>query len=146
MGDPRCRRGHDLLLGARREAGRPRYWDRLEPPAFRGITLIQENFTPDPDGDDRHGHGTHCAGTIFGRDVDGERIGVARGVETALIGKVLDRHGRGSTAGVLRGMQWAEDQGANVISLSLGFDFIALVESLENEAGMARPAAISSRP
>ena len=42
-----------------------------------------------------HGHGTHCAGTIFGRDVDGMRIGVARGVKKALIGKVLGRDGGG---------------------------------------------------
>jgi len=48
-------------------------------PAFAGVTLVQEDFTGSGNGD-RKGHGTHCAGTILGRDVDGTRIGVARGV------------------------------------------------------------------
>ena len=45
--------------------------------AFESVTLIRQNFTTDADDSDTHGHGTHCAGTIFGRDVDGTRIGVA---------------------------------------------------------------------
>ena len=61
--------------------------------AFAGVTLVRRNFTEESD-DDEHGHGTHCAGTIFGRDVDGMRIGVARGVKKALIGKVLGRERR----------------------------------------------------
>ena len=54
-------------------------------PAFAGVTLVQKNFTAASD-DDQNGHGTHCAGTIFGRDTGGTRIGVARGVKMALIG------------------------------------------------------------
>ena len=61
-------------------------------PAFAGVTLVQKNFTT-AGPNDQHGHGTHCAGTIFGRDVDGTRIGVAPGVKKALIGKV-PRDGR----------------------------------------------------
>ncbi|MFD1691429.1 S8 family serine peptidase [Azotobacter chroococcum] len=37
-------------------------------PAFTGVELVQRNFT-DEGGADLHGHGTHCAGTIFGRNV-----------------------------------------------------------------------------
>ena len=54
-------------------------------PAFAGVNLIRKNFTNASD-DDEHGHGTHCAGTIFGRDVNGTRIGVAPGVKQAVIG------------------------------------------------------------
>jgi subtilisin family serine protease len=54
--------------------------------AFQGVQLVRRNFTLGPD-DDVHGHGTHCAGTIFGRDVNGLRIGVARGVTKAVIEK-----------------------------------------------------------
>ena len=48
---------------------------------------------------DTDGHGTHCAGTIFGRAVDDCRIGVAHGVTRALVGKVLGTGG-GSSAGM----------------------------------------------
>jgi subtilisin family serine protease len=42
-------------------------------PAFAGMELVQRDFTGAGNGD-VHGHGTHCAGTIFGRDVDGLRV------------------------------------------------------------------------
>ena len=45
-------------------------------PAFKGVELVIKNFTSEL-GNDLDGHGTHCAGTIFGRDVKGTRIGVA---------------------------------------------------------------------
>jgi hypothetical protein len=97
-------------------------------PAFAGVTIVEEDFTGEGNGD-QHGHGTHCAGTIFGRDVGGTRIGVARGVKKALIGKVLGAGG-GSSDTIVRAMQWAVDHGANVISMSLGIDFPGLVAEL----------------
>ncbi|MEL6765441.1 MAG: S8 family serine peptidase, partial [Cyanobacteria bacterium J06607_6] len=59
----------------------------IEPshPAFKGVDLVQRNFTEE-DGNDLNGHGSHCAGTIFGQDVDGLRIGIARNIKRALIG------------------------------------------------------------
>ena len=85
--------------------------------AFQGVTLERRNFTNGSD-DDEHGHGTHCAGTIFGRNVNGLRIGVARGVNKALIGKVLGPGG-GSSADLANAINWAYEKGANVISMSL---------------------------
>ena len=99
-------------------------------PAFKGVDIIQADFTGEGDGD-QNGHGTHCAGTVFGQDVDGLRIGVAKNVERALIGKVLDGNGGGSTDGIASAIQWALDQGANVISMSLGIDYPGLVKRLE---------------
>jgi subtilisin family serine protease len=90
-------------------------------PAFAGVDIIQKDFTGEGNGD-QHGHGTHCAGTIFGRTTDGTRIGVAPGVKKALIGKVLGAEG-GSSGQIVRAIQWAVDNGANVISMSLGMDF-----------------------
>lgn len=101
-------------------------------PAFAGVNIVGEDFTGGGTFADRHGHGTHCAGTVFGRDVDGVRIGVARGVTNAVIGKVLDDRGRGSTTAVLKALHWASGQGANVVSMSLGFDFPAMQEQLQN--------------
>jgi subtilisin family serine protease len=103
-------------------------------PAFAGMTLVEQDFSGSGDGD-RAGHGTHTAGTIFGRDVDGVRIGVARGVSRALIGKVLNDAGNGSTFNVLLGMQWALDQGADVISMSVGFDFPGVVRQWVDDEG-----------
>ena len=98
-------------------------------PAFAGATLVERDFSGSGNGD-IHGHGTHCAGTIFGRDVGGVRIGVARGVEKALIGKVLGPKG-GSSDKIAEAILWAVDGGANVISMSLGIDFTAAVKQWE---------------
>ena len=97
--------------------------------AFKGVRLVEADFSGSGNGD-KQGHGTHCAGTIFGREVNGTRIGVAPGVKTALIGKVLGDDGSGSSDGLFVGMQWALSAGAKVISMSLGFDFPGMVAGL----------------
>jgi subtilisin family serine protease len=99
--------------------------------AFNGIALVQKNFTAEGD-NDIHGHGTHCAGTIFGQDVDNTRIGIARGIKRALIGKVLGEGG-GSSATIAQAIQWAVSEGAHVISMSLGIDFPGFVKQLVDE-------------
>lgn len=103
-------------------------------PAFAGVTLTEIDFTGSGLGD-RNGHGTHCAGTIFGRDVDGTRIGVARGVDRALIGKVLADDGRGNSAWMFDGLQWAVNQGAHVVSISIELDFPNFVRRVVDEEG-----------
>jgi subtilisin family serine protease len=109
-------------------------------PAFAGVTLIQKNFTT-ADPNDQHGHGTHCAGTIFGRDVGGTRIGVAPGVKKALIGKVLGPGG-GSSDLIADAINWAVENGAHVISMSLGIDFPGFVKVLETR-GLPTEAAVT---
>ena len=109
-------------------------------PAFAGVALIQKNFTT-AGPNDEHGHGTHCAGTIFGRDVGGTRIGVAPGVKKALIGKVLGPGG-GSSDQIADAISWAIENGAHVISMSLGIDFPGFVKILENN-GFPTEAAVT---
>ena len=65
--------------------------------------------------DPRSGHGTHCAGTALGR----MGIGVAPDAEL-LNGKVLSNGGSGSSTGIAAGINWAIDEGATIISMSLG--------------------------
>lgn len=101
-------------------------------PAFAGVELVQRDFSGGAGGDG-NGHGTHCAGTIFGRDVDGRRIGVARGVERALIGKVLGDDGRGGSEMIFAAMTWAIENGADVVSMSLGLDFPGMVAGLVDD-------------
>ncbi len=94
------------------------------------ILGTRRNFTASPD-HDANGHGTHCAATIVGRDVDGVRIGVAKGVTDVLVGKVLDDNGSGTTKSILEGLKWAHSEGANIVSLSIGFDFPGVQKNLQ---------------
>ena len=109
--------------------------------AFTGVDMLRRNFTTGPE-DDVHGHGTHCAGTIFGKDVSGTRIGIARNIERALIGKVLGPGG-GSSATLAQAIQWSVDQGAHVISMSLGIDFPGFVKELVDDFGIPIEPATS---
>ena len=91
-------------------------------PDFAGRTIVTASFIDGEDARDGHGHGTHCIGTSCGSTTpDGRRYGVASGA-TILSGKVLSSSGRGSDGTVLAGMQWALQQGAHVVSMSLGSD------------------------
>jgi subtilisin family serine protease len=64
---------------------------------------------------DGHGHGTHCAGTALGRN----GIGVAKAADL-IVFKCLSNQGSGSSSAIAAGIRWAAEQGADVISLSLG--------------------------
>ena len=112
-------------------------------PAFAGVNLVTKDFTGAGSAEDDNGHGTHCAGTIFGRDISGQRIGVAPGVQKAVIGKVLGGPNGGSSDILASAMLWATDNGAHVISMSLGIDFPGWVDELVNVHGLAIPAATS---
>jgi subtilisin family serine protease len=101
-------------------------------PAFVDVGMTEQDFTGEGDGDST-GHGTHCAATILGRDVDGRRIGVARGVQRLLVAKVLRADGLGDTAWITRGIEWSVREGAQVISMSLGVDFTKFAEQLRRE-------------
>jgi subtilisin family serine protease len=104
------------------------------------------DFTVDESGipgsaTDEHGHGTHVACTIFGRKVDGIRLGVAPGITKALIGKVLGPQG-GPTETVFSAIEWALKRRADVISMSLGMDFPKVVKRLK-DAGFPQDIAVS---
>jgi len=70
---------------------------------------------------DDEGHGTMCAGVAAA--VTGNGVGVAGIAQVNVMAeKVLDHTGIGDAADVAEGIQHAVDQGANIISLSLGQD------------------------
>src|SRR5262249_50039704 len=103
--------------------------------AFKGITFTHNDFTGTGStaDDDPKGQGTHCAGTIFGREVDGVRIGVAPGVNEVLIGKVLNRCGRGDSWWIVQAIKWAADNRADVISMSCGLNLPGFVKCLQEK-------------
>ncbi|MEV5407257.1 S8 family serine peptidase [Thermopolyspora sp. NPDC052614] len=66
---------------------------------------------------DSDAHGTHTAGTIAGRTARGVNIGVAPG--TRLASALVLPGGSGTFAQIVAGMQWAVDEGAHVLGLSV---------------------------
>lgn len=91
-------------------------------PDLAGRVRLARSFVAGEAVRDGNGHGTHVAGTIGGpaSPVGGQRrYGIAPGCDL-LIGKVLGDAGSGTSGGVLEGMNWAIEQGAHVISMSLG--------------------------
>ena len=70
---------------------------------------------------DENGHGTHCAGIAAGSGAssNGRYRGVAPGA-SIYAAKVLRRNGSGMMSDVMAGIDWAVEQGVQIISLSLG--------------------------
>ncbi|MFF9571092.1 S8 family serine peptidase [Streptomyces sp. NPDC014685] len=92
-----------------------------EHPDLAGRIATAENFTDSTGTGDRVGHGTHTASTVGGSGAadGGRKKGVAPGT-SLLVGKVLNDSGYGQDSWVIAGMQWAVDQKADVVSMSLG--------------------------
>ncbi|WP_273837174.1 S8 family serine peptidase [Halococcus sp. PRR34] len=77
-------------------------------------------------------HGTHTSGTVSGGDASGEYIGVAPKV--SLMHGLVIPGGGGSFTQVAAGMQWAANNDADVVSMSLGAPgyFPAMIEPTQN--------------
>ena len=63
-------------------------------------------------------HGTHVSGTVAGGDAGGTHIGVAP--ECDLMHGLVLPGGTGSWPQIIAGIQWAVEEGADVINMSLG--------------------------
>jgi len=95
----------------------------LSHPDFAGRPIVSASFVPGLDVQDRHGHGTHTAGTACGpvRPPGGSRrYGIAPAA-TLLVGKVLDDSGFCEEGWLLAGLDWALRQRADIVSMSLGW-------------------------
>ncbi len=72
---------------------------------------------------DWNGHGTHTAGIALGT---GEALsskkyeGIAPGADLLVV-KVINASGDGDRSNILKGLEWAVDNGANITSISLGW-------------------------
>lgn len=69
---------------------------------------------------DTDGHGTHVSGTVAGGNASGTSIGVAPDVE--LMHGLVFRDGSATMSSVLAGMEWAVENDADVVSMSLGIE------------------------
>ncbi|MEP7057766.1 MAG: S8 family serine peptidase [Caldimonas sp.] len=90
-------------------------------PDFIGRSVTQKLFASQSVSNDVHGHGTHCIGTACGpqRPTGVPRYGVAYDAEI-YAGKVLGDDGFGTDRSIIAGMDWAVEQGCQIISMSLG--------------------------
>lgn len=90
---------------------------------------------------DRRGHGTHCLGTILGRTVNGVRIGVAPGVTDVIVGKVISDTGVGDHLQLIEAIAWAFEQRADIINISLEYDWPAKVREIMKRRNVKYDAA-----
>ncbi|WP_326564160.1 S8 family serine peptidase [Micromonospora peucetia] len=90
-------------------------------PDLAGRISNSADFTGKGSPSDGHGHGTHVAGIAAGSGAGavGIRSGVAPQADL-IVGKVLDDNGDGTNSMIISGMEWAVEQGARVINMSLG--------------------------
>ncbi|WP_164214805.1 S8 family peptidase [Virgibacillus sp. YIM 98842] len=90
-------------------------------PDLEGKVVAEENFSSDETTDDLHGHGTHVAATVAGSGdaSDGLRQGVAPGADL-INAKVLNSAGSGAISDIIEGMEWAAQEGASILNMSLG--------------------------
>ncbi len=73
----------------------------------------------DADPLDGNGHGTHCAGIVAAEDNGIGVIGTAPHASLYAV-RVLDDQGSGYTSDIIAGIDWAINNGMDVISMSLG--------------------------
>jgi major intracellular serine protease len=93
-------------------------------PELRERIVGGRNFTDDDRSNpdiftDYNGHGTHVAGTIAAQENGGGVIGVAPEADLLIV-KVLNKRGSGQYEWIIKGILYAIEQKADIISMSLG--------------------------
>lgn len=98
------------------DATHPDLKDRVV--GFAELDAQGRNITNGKKSYDSKEHGTHCAGTIAGGNASGRWIGMAP--EAEILSALVLKNGKGTDAQILAGMQWAMENGADIVSMSLG--------------------------
>lgn len=93
------------------------------------------SFVPGTDSAaDDNGHGTHVAGTIAQTTNNGIGVAGVAPEATILPVKVLSAFGSGSSEAIAAGIDYAVDEGADVINLSLGGGYSAVIHTAVRKA------------
>ena len=90
-------------------------------------------------GDDDSGHGTHVAGTVAALDNGIGAVGVAPEAVLYAV-KVVDSNGQGFESDLIKGIEWAVDNGMQVINMSLSSH--SATSALEQACNAAYQAGI----
>lgn len=92
------------------------------------------NFSGASSTEDNYGHGTHVAGIVAATTDNGEGVAGVCPDCTVLNVKVLNDSGVGSSSTVANGINWAVNNGAKVINMSLGSRASRTLEAAVNNA------------
>ena len=84
-----------------------------------GRDFVDDDQDPYPDVASDEYHGTHVSGCAAAVVDNGTGV-AGQGNSTLISGRALDETGSGSTSDIADAVEWAADQGAAVINLSLG--------------------------
>jgi subtilisin len=103
--------------------------------AFAEFNYVGKQVFPDPQPHDTDLHGTHTAGTIVGRPLNGHQMGAASKAKLAS-GIVIE--GGKVTFRILAGLNWTLHQGVHVLSMSLGIpgkadDFLDITKIIRQQ-------------
>ncbi|MBT3222738.1 MAG: S8 family serine peptidase [Proteobacteria bacterium] len=103
---------------------------------LEGTELLQgATFVPRTSSSaDDQGHGTHVAGTIAQTTNNGKGVAGVAPQATILPVKVLSKHGYGSSSWIAAGIDYAVDEGADVINLSLGGPYSFVIHNAIRKA------------
>lgn len=103
-------------------------------PDINPKVVARANFTTSRNNEDNYGHGTHVAGIVAAFAENGIGVaGVCRDC-TILAGKILSDTGMGSSSGLANGINWAVQNGARVINMSLVVGASTTLETAVNNA------------
>lgn len=80
-----------------------------------GYNFVENNNNPQDD----NGHGSHVAGTIAAINNSLGVVGISPNTKILPV-KSLDHNGSGSAASVANGIKWSVDNGAHILTMSLG--------------------------
>lgn len=94
-----------------------------------GVDLVGDGFGID----DCHGHGTHVGGIVGATDNGNHTVGVAPKTELYAM-RLLNCAGSGPLSDMILGLEWAIDNGMDVVNMSFGL--VIPVPSQSEEAAM----------
>jgi len=106
--------------------------------------LPGKSFVPGEDQIDGNGHGTHVAGTIAQSTNNGIGAAGVAPEATILPVKVLSNQGFGNSDWIAAGIDYAVDEGATVINLSLGGGYSAIINNAVEKARKADVLVIAA--
>ena len=84
-----------------------------------GYDFVDDDSDPAPDAPSDEYHGTHVSGCAAAVVDNGTGVS-GQGNSSLVNGRALDEDGSGSTSDIADAVEWAADQGADVINMSLG--------------------------
>lgn len=120
---------------------------RKDHAALERLQIVEKDFTGLGSMEDLIGHGTAVASVIAGGEIDGRRLGIAPGIAQLISARVVtlteaNRRSELTTDMVIDAARWCwRRQKADVICMSLGFNFTGFSAALQEQFDISPEAA-----